>query len=45
MWVQPNVYLAAHFLLSPLGLQHTLLFKNETEEQQQPVFFLEQFFQ
>ena len=43
MWVQPNVYLAAHFLLSPLGLQHTLLFKKETKEQQQPwCVFLEQ---
>ena len=41
MWVQPNVYLAAHFLLSPLGLQHTFLFKNETEEPQQQFFFLE----
>ena len=39
MWVQPNVYLAAHFLLSPLGLQHTFLFKNETEEPQQLFFF------
>ena len=39
MWVQPNVYLVAHFLLSPLGLQHTFLFKNETEEPQQLFFF------
>ena len=38
-WVQPNVCLAAHFLSSPLGLQHTLLFKNKSEEQQQPGFF------
>ena len=36
MWVQPNVCLAAHFLSSLLGLQHTLFFKNKTEEQQQP---------
>ena len=35
-WVQPNLCLAAHFLSSPLGLQHTLLFKNKSEEQQQP---------
>ena len=39
MWVQPNVYLAPHFVLSPLGLQHTLLFKNETEEQPWVLFF------
>ena len=44
MWVQPNVYLAAHFLLSPLGLQHTFSFKNEIEEPQQLFSFLEQFF-
>ena len=41
--VGPAQFLAAHFLLSPLGLQHTDLFKKNLRSRQR-VFFLESSF-
>ena len=40
----PAQFLAAHFLLSPLGLQHTDLFKSKSEEPAAGFLFREHFF-